>query len=462
MKNQQNLITLKIKYDASEDDKNTILDFIKNYNNVLRFTYNRYLESPEISTKNMTVKQSELNNIFVDSWFKDSARYNAKALCGEKGNKVIFGGKKLFVDRCQNAISHEEFEIKRLLPIYSIGQALSKSNRKFQILDCETILFKPSSKNHIILTLTGLSLKYRQYLTRLCEIQELRQIPITYKLDLEYVYITFDYNVLKTYKYNVKKNRIFAIDMNPNYVGYSVADWKSETEFNLVTSGVISLENLTKYENNLHKSSDSKEVKYIKNKRKFETIEIAKQLFNLCKHYKCETFAIEDLSIKSKDTQKGKSTNRLCNNQWCRDLLEQQIKKRILASSTKFIAVLPQYNSMIGNLLYRDLQLPDMILASIEIGRRGYEFTNQYIYKRKPIKKNIIFPVFESCKVKLTKSLEEFGYFEQIEDWKDIFDWLKKSKQRYRFSLDDALSAHSSRVFSKNYAKRYINLYVFE
>ena len=31
-----------------------------------------------------------------------------------------------------------------------------------------------------------------------------------------------------------------------------------------------------------------------------------------------------------------------------------------------------------------------MVLASIEIGRRGYEFFNQYISKVKEIKKNIV------------------------------------------------------------------------
>ena len=36
--------------------------------------------------------------------------------------------------------------------------------------------------------------------------------------------------------------------------------------------------------------------------------------------------------------------------------------------------------------------MPDMVLASIEIGRRGYEYSNQYIDKTKNKKKNIVFP----------------------------------------------------------------------
>ena len=42
-----------------------------------------------------------MNNIFVDSHFKNSAIINAKVL----NSKVIFGGKKLFIDRCKGKIS---------------------------------------------------------------------------------------------------------------------------------------------------------------------------------------------------------------------------------------------------------------------------------------------------------------------------------------------------------------------
>ena len=50
-----------------------------------------------------------------------------------------------------------------------------------------------------------------------------------------------------------------------------------------------------------------------------------------------------------------------------------------------------------------------MILASIEIGRRGYEFYNQYIVKTKEIKKNIIQPDLNLFNDLVIKSLEEFN-----------------------------------------------------
>jgi len=50
-----------------------------------------------------------------------------------------------------------------------------------------------------------------------------------------------------------------------------------------------------------------------------------------------------------------------------------------------------------------------MILASIELGRRGYEFYNQYITKVKPQKKNIIQPDIKLFNDFYIKSLEEFN-----------------------------------------------------
>ena len=68
-----------------------------------------------------------------------------------------------------------------------------------------------------------------------------------------------------------------------------------------------------------------------------------------------------------------------------------------------------KYSSFIGNFLYRNLNLPDMILASIELGRRAYEFYNQYISRTKEQKKNIIQPDIKLFNELIIKSLEEFN-----------------------------------------------------
>ena len=81
MKNNEiNQITLKIKYSTDEQSKTRILEYIKNYNNVLRFTYNRLHENKDLKTKEITVLQKSMNNIFVDSHFKNSAIFDSKTL----------------------------------------------------------------------------------------------------------------------------------------------------------------------------------------------------------------------------------------------------------------------------------------------------------------------------------------------------------------------------------------------
>ena len=75
-----------------------------------------------------------MNNIFIDSHFKNSAIFDSKALIKRNGeNKIIFGGKKLFLERANGKISKEEYEIQKLIPLCSIGESPQKGNRKFQI-----------------------------------------------------------------------------------------------------------------------------------------------------------------------------------------------------------------------------------------------------------------------------------------------------------------------------------------
>jgi len=103
--------------------------------------------------------------------------------------------------------------------------------------------------------------------------QETHDIKIAYKLDLDYVYICFETTDIMSVKVDHIKNRVMSIDMNPNYIGWSIIDWKSESEFNIIKSGIISIKQLNDKELNLKGySSESKERKYITNKRDYETI----------------------------------------------------------------------------------------------------------------------------------------------------------------------------------------------
>ena len=177
----------------------------------------------------------------------------------------------------------------------------------------------------------------------------------------------------------------------------------------------------------------------------------------LCKHYRCETFAMEDLDMKHKAVG-SKRINRLINNLWCRNLLTHQIKKHILCSPTTFIAVQPQYSSIVGNIVYRGEKLPDPVLASIELGRRGFEHSTQYIYKRRQIKKTVILPNFNSVKTWIHLSLEELGIYGHVKDWAELFSAVKKSGVKYRFPLAECLPVSP---FSKFYKQKLLVVYNF-
>ena len=242
------------------------------------------------------------------------------------------------------------------------------------------------------------------------------------------MYLTYDETLLnQSVDYKPIKNRIFAIDLNPNYIGWSVVDWKGSSKFEVVKSGVISIKDINDIDFGLKgKSSESKERIYINNKRTFETYEISKLLVNIAKYYRCEVFGLEELNINSKDRDKGKHFNKLVNNVWNRNKLINNIKKRCDIYSIRVIEMKPNYSSFVGNFLFRDLKLPDMTLASIEIGRRCYEFKVQYIDKKYK-KKNIILPDVNDFNDRYIKSLEEFNIPVEIRDMVEIYNFLKKS-----------------------------------
>lgn len=448
--------TLKIRYTTSDDNIQVINEYRKQYSNALHCAYNRALE--KCSEKTITDYLNGLNNIgLLDSWFIRSAVKESTQLVKTNENTIIFGGRKNFIARCNGKITKEEFLEKRLSPLYSVGEANQNSNRKFRIVkDLSSFTFKPCKSTHIELEIIGQYKNYKQILNKLFELQENKQTPISYKLDSEYVYVSFDETQLPNHKHDLIENKVFAIDLNPNYVGWSVVDWKSSSEFKLVDSGVFSIKVLNDKDFSLKKSKnnpngyDSSHPKriYLNNKRNHEVFEIAKNLVNTALHYKCSIFALEELNLKSKDQEKGKKFNKLCNNLWNREKMVQNIEKRCNMSGIRYMEVKPNYSSFVGNFLFRDLKKPDMVLASIEIGRRASEFYNQYITKKLEQRKNIIRPEISDFRDRYTKSLEEFGVEVEFSDLVELYYHLKKEGCRYRLSLDD-LHSRFSRCFSK-------------
>ena len=416
------------------------------------------MDNKSITTKELTALQKNLNNIkLVKSHLKNSAIHKAKEIILTGTEKsVIFGGKRNFIKRCQNKISKDEFLKKRLFPIHSVGESNRNGNRLFEIKNKTEILFKPDRNSRLVLTLKDIGKNRMRMLNILKELQFTKTIPITYSLDTEYVYISVDNSVFEKHVYRIIKDRVMAIDINPEFIGWSITDW-SDAGYRIAASGLISIQPLNNKHKSLSLSSDDKKSLYFNNKRKHEIIHIAKQMFTLCKHYRCETFAMEDLDMKSK-TVGNKRINRLINNLWCRNLLTHQIKKHVLCSPTAFVSVQPQYSSIIGNIVYRNERLPNPVLASIELSRRGFEYSSQYIYKRRQIKKTVILPDFNSVKTRIFLSLEELGICGHVKSWTELFSTVKKSGVKYRFPLAECFSASP---FSKFYKRKMLIIYNF-
>ena len=360
--------------------------------------------------------------------------------------KVIFGGKTNFIQRCKQQINKDEFKLKRLNPLYSIGTAKPyKGNQKFRITeDLTKIIFQPKCKEKYELNLVGITKGYKQILSKLYIHQLNKDLPITYKLSKDYIYISFEEDKLYKDEFDFKKikDRYCALDLNPNYIGYSIIDWVSSSNFKIIDSGVYSFKELNDLYFDLKGTDSSNKKKiWLNNKRNHEIIEVAKNLINKCCYYKVENFIVEDLNIKVCDRNKGKNFNRLCNNTWIRNKFLNNIQKRCKIFNINYLEVKPEYSSFVGNIIFRSLNLPDQVLSSIEISRRGFEFRHQYVLKDKPQIKNIVKIDINNDKIfkeLYIKSMEEFNIQENFKDIVDTYYYFKRnSKLLYRVSLDN-------------------------
>lgn len=461
--------TLKLKYRTVNQEDFDFLDTLcTQYASMLHIAFNLYKKG--FCQKQVEDKLTTMNHIELvkNSFDRRSCAIHAKgvfksneALTDEDGNisSVIFGSRNKFLDLIKGNITKEEWKDARKC-YSSVGESNKKANRKFQIQpDLKHILFKPTRDRHILLEIDGTYKSYQKIMSTLFQKQESKLTPITYTLTKKSIQLSFEESILSDNShYDFIYDRIFAIDLNPNYVGYSVVDWKSSSDFRVIKSGTISIKNLNDESFALDKlknvpSTDIRRTK-INNKRKHEIFEISKFLTNECRHYRCEYFSMEKLDMKSEDKKKGSKFNKLVNNLWNRDKFVQNIIKRCNILGIKTQKVVSNYSSFVGNILFRDFSRPDMELASIEIGRRCYEFKHQYVEKDKIQEKNIMTPNVRDFVYRYEKSLEEFGVEGEKLTMVEFYDLLKNAKCRYRVSLDD-LHLKFSRCFS--YSSKVLN-----
>ena len=340
-------------------------------------------------------------------------------------------------------IDKATFKYRRMFPIGIQGEKRRKGNRLFSFdLDNQRLIYKPSKERHVEIKFLPMRTKIACELAKVQELAQQNKITVSAKMSDKYVWLTYDETLISDERYRkLQSRRVLGIDMNPNYIGMSVIEFGNDDEFTLLHKQVFDLSQLTVSSG---KASTDSVSKYITNKLKHETIAIAHEISKLANVWKCKTVAIEDLSVKPKDLNKGKRLNRLCNNKWERNLFVNKLK--MLANLHKFnlIEVNPAYSSIVGNFAYGSENTPDMVAASIEIARRAYKkFDKGWFYPRFNIQ-------FRDEQWKQTLGT--------VENWKELFQKIKESKLKYRFQLLDYIQ---NAVFSKNYIQKCYSIYTF-
>jgi IS605 OrfB family transposase len=428
--------TIKLPYKTTED----LTPILKQYSNVVRYSYNRFLEGK--TEKDVRLLTKSLNSIdLLNSWLIQCGIKDGKAIQTRfKNEKVIFGGKHNLIKRSKNKISKEEYQLKRLCPINIQGEELKQGNRSFKldIIENNQIIFKLNKSAHIKLELPHLRNNIKNDLYKLQQLNEVKNgekgYKFTVRLDLDNIYISFE--EFKDAPIDLNKDRYMGIDMNPDAIGISILE-----NGKVIHAQEFSLKPIYDKIFSEKLASNSPKMKYYHNKLRHEIFEISKSISNLAKYYKCKFVFIEELNLKNKTG--NKKSNRNIKNLWKREVFTINLKKRLNIYGIKLFKVYPAYSSFIGNMMY---DYTDSVNASIEIARRGYEVI---------IKKN---------SKKFYPDLEVKHQWKEMAtvytDWKEFYTEIKNQELKYRVSLDEC--SHSFRVLQQNSSHKSMVLnYVF-
>lgn len=397
------MITIKLPVINTID----ITNYLKQYNNIVRFSYNRRKESLTQSQIEKLVKL-KMNNIdLMDSSFIRSAVDNSKNLNIE--DNVVFGGKNNWTKYNKGLITKEQYQSNKLKPLIVRGET-GRGNRKFQLnMNNNEIIFKPNRNTKITLRIPNT--RHDKTLIKLQELCELKETYFTCGITNNYVYITFDETILREEKYESIDRRTLSIDLNPNYISYVITDNNK-----IIYKEIIGLNQLNKAKTN---------------KKKHEDFEISKRIVNVAKHYKVKHIIYEKLDIQSSDKGKGKWFNKLVNNNWRRSKFISNLAKRCNIIGILTQEVIANYSSFIGQIDNENEY--DSIAAAIELSRRGNLYLDKYYYKVDVEIVGQIIRVNERLSDDLAdrwkKKLNCEG---NLDTYKSLYDVIKNMKYSYR------------------------------
>lgn len=443
------------------------------------------LEQQETSNKKkialLTNLETELSKSIESKRHKYRVFKKIALLKSSLNDKIIFGGKSIlrkisFLSNDREKNKKEinawtaQYNRNRLLPICIIGETPQKGNRKFDFdFENKKMVFKPQRGIKIPIEFHCGKGQHKQ----LIQLQQMiGTMPISVRLNNNYVWITFDekklngfafneieyFKELKTIPKSNKQSRkdcykkwiheqesrmlvgkikdgFISFDLNPEYIGFSVLEKMGESDFKVLYKEAVSLTSL-----NTKMGLSSTDIIQIKqnNKRVHELRQVWKYIFEIAKHYQVANCSMEDLEFKEKSI--NGNAHRKTKNIWHRTLTLNAIKKHCNIIGIKLIPVNACYSSFIGNIKHNYF---DPVNAAIEIGRRGI---TKYL-------KGGFYPSIERSDF---DTMYRFGLDVQnktISTWVEAFRLFKTSGLRYRRELN--CSSENNLMSHKSGVKRY-------
>lgn len=430
----------------------------------------------KLKFKNLLSKAYKELDLTIDSRKKFKLIIKIKHLLRSIKSKVVFGGYNNLknITRYSNENNKELvnkykklYQEKRLLPFYSSGDAFCRhGSRKFKLdIENNKLIFEPFRNKDKYAIEVKFSKKQKEILLKIQNLEN--NIPITYRLTNQFIFISFDTDKLNNIYVNYKslsiqakklgidkqilfskerqkiknlklkgkiKDRYAAVDLNPERVGLSIVD---KQNFRIVKTFHFEFNRLSK---KLRLSSTDKKQLYQNNKRKYEISIIWKYIFSILKHYKVQYFVMEELNFKDKlINENSKKSNYKTKNIWHRTLTTNLIKKHCSNNLIDLIEINPAYTSFIGNIKY---DYSDPINASLMV---CYRAINKF-------KKGKFFPelskVDQNTMSDLLKDKLRDDFDKNVfKSWKEWFIFFKQTGERYRQPIENFLNRFSLKSY---------------
>ena len=314
----------------------------------------------------------------LHTWLILSGIKKARALfASHPDGRVVFGGRRAFLERTQGRMSREEWRAARLMPLYIEGHAKSfgpQGGNHLVTLDmaCDQVIYhgRDGRDFPIKLLLSGKSREYRRRLNELqARCETLRDIPFTVTINESEIALTWSEPTTPAASGII--GRVLALDLNPARLGWAVVDPGSAGagSCRCAAWGVFEY---PEFARRLGFASDDLRSLAHNHKRRYELAILAKKASLLAKHHHVSAVVTERLTLGPKDHCKGRWFNRLINQVWFRRGLLEPLMRRVQAAGIARTEVNPAYSSKLGNRLWADaLRVPDPACAAVELGRRA-------------------------------------------------------------------------------------------